>query len=55
MHESDSHPDIICSLCNQRLTLLPTDTTTDEHGKAVHPECYLKQLTGKKPAPPSAA
>lgn len=51
----DSHPKLSCSLCNQPLTLAPTDTTTDEHGKPVHPECYLKNLTGRKSGSPSAA
>jgi|GEM_PF-1421329 hypothetical protein len=50
----DSYPKVSCSLCNKPLTLLPTDTTSDEHGKPVHPGCYFKNLTGRKLESPSA-
>ncbi len=53
MHESK--PEIVCTICGKALTLLPTDTTTDEQGQPVHPECYLQQLSRKKSVPPSAA
>jgi len=46
---------MICNLCNEPLTLLPTDTTTDENGKCVHPACYCDRLTRTKPVPPSVA
>jgi hypothetical protein len=33
-----------CRICNSPLQL-ETDTRTDEDGKAVHEECYVKLLT----------
>jgi hypothetical protein len=33
-----------CRICNKPLQL-ETDTRTDEDGKAVHEECYVKHLT----------
>lgn len=54
MKSTNAHPEILCSLCNKPLTLLATDTCTDEHGKPVHPLCYLEYLTRKKLEPPSA-
>ena len=54
MKASSAHREMICSLCNKPLTLLPTDTCTDEHGKPVHPLCYVERLTRKKPESPSA-
>jgi hypothetical protein len=53
-HNAGSHPKLSCSLCDEPLTLLPTDTTTDEHGKPVHPECYLENLTGRNSGSPPA-
>ena len=50
----DSHSKLTCALCDKPLTLLPRDTTTDEHGKSVHPKCYLKKLTERKSKSPSA-
>jgi len=49
------HEMMICNLCNEPLTLLPTDTTTDENGKCVHSACYCDRLTRTKPVPPSVA
>jgi hypothetical protein len=46
-HDASSHPKLSCSLCDKPLNLLPTDTASDEHGKPVHPECYVKNLTGR--------
>jgi hypothetical protein len=36
-------PEIACVVCN-KLVDLQTDLTADENGKAVHEECYLKQI-----------
>ena len=49
------HEMMTCNLCSEPLTLLPTDTTTDENGKSVHPACYFDRLTRKKPGAPSVA
>ncbi len=50
----DGHfvPEILCSICSGRLSLLPTDTCTDEKGKSVHTECYAKQVAAQAPVPP---
>ena len=37
-----------CRICNKPLQL-ETDTRTDEDGKAVHEECYVKHLTAQPP------
>jgi hypothetical protein len=49
MPDSQSHVEMLCTLCNKPLTLLPSDTTTDERGLPVHPDCYLKQIADRKP------
>jgi hypothetical protein len=36
-----------CHICNKPLQL-ETDTRTDEDGKAVHEECYVKHVTTVK-------
>jgi hypothetical protein len=43
----DPHLDIHCALCNRPVTLLPTDTSSDERGRPVHPWCYVKHLMEK--------
>jgi hypothetical protein len=35
-----------CRICSKPLQL-ETDTRTDEDGKAVHEECYVKRLTAQ--------
>jgi hypothetical protein len=36
-----------CALCNHPLNLT-TDLACDETGKAVHEQCYVDRITGKK-------
>jgi len=40
-------PYAACSICHKPVML--ETTKVDEHGKAVHEECYISALTGKKP------
>jgi len=40
---SRSFPEVLCILCNRPVDL-QTDLCTDENGKAVHDECYVKRL-----------
>jgi hypothetical protein len=35
--------EIFCSICDKRVTL-QEDTCTDENRKAVHTDCYVKQI-----------
>ena len=37
-------PDIPCKLCSKPVDL-SVDLSADENGKAVHEECYVKQIT----------
>lgn len=43
------HPfsEIPCVLCRQPVNL-SADLTADENGKAVHEECYAKQITSAR-------
>jgi hypothetical protein len=41
--ERSRQPRIDCPICNQPIDL-QTDTCTDENGKAVHQDCYMKRL-----------
>jgi hypothetical protein len=41
---SRSFPEISCIICSKPLDL-SVDLCTDEYGKAVHTECYVKRLT----------
>lgn len=34
--------DLLCAICNRRITL--ETSQTDEHGRAVHEECYVLKL-----------
>ena len=43
----------ICSLCNEGIEL--ETVKTDEHGKAIHDECYLLKMRLKDVTPPKAA
>ena len=42
--EEDKKEIFACCICSKPLQL-ETDTRTDEDGKAVHQECYVKLLT----------
>jgi hypothetical protein len=37
-----------CAICSEPVNLT-VDLSTDEKGKAVHEECYVKYLTGSWP------
>ena len=39
------HPE--CAICKESVTL--EDSKADEHGQAVHEDCYVSSLTEKKP------
>jgi len=40
-------PDIPCKLCSKPVDL-SADLSADENGKAVHEECYVKQITSSR-------
>ena len=42
---SPSFPEIPCVICSKPVNL-QTDLCADENGKAVHADCYIKQITG---------
>ena len=44
--EEDKEEIFTCRICSEPLQL-ETDTRTDEDGKAVHEECYVKRLTAQ--------
>jgi hypothetical protein len=44
---------MLCPTCNQPITL--EDAKIDEDGRAVHEECYVKQLLARPADPPHAA
>jgi hypothetical protein len=45
--------DPVCSICNKPIVL--ETSKTDENGKAVHEDCYIKRLaSGKKQHDPPA-
>ena len=48
LHEEDKKEIFTCRICNKPLQL-ETDTRTDDDGKAVHEECYVKHLTAQPP------
>jgi hypothetical protein len=39
----------LCPICNEPLQL--ETSKTDENGRAVHEDCYVKQLSASHPAP----
>jgi hypothetical protein len=41
---------ILCPLC-QKKVILQEDSSVDENGKAVHTECYAKQILGERMDP----
>jgi hypothetical protein len=41
---------MLCPTCNQPITL--EDAKIDEDGRAVHEECYVKQLLARPADPP---
>jgi hypothetical protein len=42
-------PEIPCVICSKPVNL-SVDLSADEHGKAVHTECYVKRITPHKAA-----
>ncbi len=44
-----------CTICQRPLTLLQPETCTDDKGKAVHSDCYVKILAPDKPQSPTLA
>jgi hypothetical protein len=38
-------PEIPCLFCGKPVNL-QTDTSTDENGKAIHTDCYVRSITG---------
>jgi hypothetical protein len=51
---ANSRFEILCSICDKRLTL-QEDTCTDENGKAVHTDCYAEQILQNKRSPSGMA
>jgi hypothetical protein len=51
MHTISNLPDkkeiFTCRICSSKPLQLETDTRTDEDGKAVHEECYVKHVTAQ--------
>jgi hypothetical protein len=45
-------PEIFCVLCSNAVNL-QTDLSTDENGRAVHEECYVKRIEDTKSNRPS--
>jgi hypothetical protein len=37
---------LLCRICHEPVSL-KLDTVTDENGKAVHEDCYVKEITGQ--------
>jgi len=37
---------LLCRICHEPVSL-KSDTVTDENGKAVHEDCYVKEITGR--------
>jgi hypothetical protein len=46
-------PEISCLLCSKPMNLT-TDLSADEHGTAVHEECYFKRIEASSGKPVSA-
>jgi len=51
--DGGTFPETQCFICAKPVTL-ETDLSCDEHGNAVHTECFFKHITGEH-ADPSAA
>jgi hypothetical protein len=45
--DSCSFPEMSCVLCRESVDLR-TDLCTDENGKAIHEDCYLKHSTSNE-------
>jgi len=45
-----AHPNFKCPICNEPVKL--ETAKIDETGKAVHAECYVQSVVGKKPGEP---
>lgn len=43
-------PEIACTICAKPVDLR-VDLYANEHGKAVHEDCYVKQITGSRNNP----
>lgn len=43
-------PEISCILCSRPVDLT-VDLSSDEHGKAVHTECYVQRITNPQDSP----
>ena len=43
--------EITCQICNEPI-VLERDKYTDEHGKAVHENCYIRRLVSAQNDPP---
>jgi hypothetical protein len=42
--------EILCPLC-QKKVILQEDSSVDENGKAIHTECYARQILGERMEP----
>jgi hypothetical protein len=45
-------PELPCTICAKPLDLT-VDLYADEHGKAIHEDCYVKQITSSRSNPPA--
>ena len=36
---------VLCYICREPVSLIESRTVADERGKAVHEDCYVKQVT----------
>jgi hypothetical protein len=52
MQDGHLRSKVVCSICKQPLSLMPADTSSDERGRPVHEECYMKRLAAKPITPP---
>ena len=43
----------ICYICREPLSLIDSSTIADEHGEALHEDCYVAQVTTPLLAPES--
>jgi hypothetical protein len=43
----------VCSVCNEPVEL--EKSKTDEKGKAIHEECYIRKMQGERGKPPPKA
>ena len=50
----NSKLEILCSICDKKVTM-QENTCTDEKGKAVHTDCYAKQILRDNRSPSGTA